>query len=201
VSSFSSRGKLGALKLLQSNVKFQKAFAQLGQDWSMTTELFNCLEEFTCRMYAPQTDICDVNEMRYQLFRLKNGNIDSGQLPPCKDSLHMHSIRANYQAAIWHRSLQANPDVPSPVECHGRELDDDQQLKINWMTGAPAPDAILDFLFCKSKRSCVLPACDCMANGLKCSEACILQTCDNMKEDEQEQELQIDDDNSDSDDN
>ena len=30
------------------------------------------------------------NEVRYQLFRDKKGDLESSQLPPCKDCLHMH---------------------------------------------------------------------------------------------------------------
>ena len=33
---------------------------------------------------ASQTAICDVNDLRYQMFRIKKGDVDSGQLPPCK---------------------------------------------------------------------------------------------------------------------
>ena len=33
---------------------------------------------------ASQTAFCDVNDLRYQMFRIKNGDVDSGQLPPCK---------------------------------------------------------------------------------------------------------------------
>ena len=33
---------------------------------------------------ASQTALCDVNDLRYQMFRIKKGDVDSGQLPPCK---------------------------------------------------------------------------------------------------------------------
>ena len=33
---------------------------------------------------ALQTALCDVNDLRYQMFRVKKGDVDSGQLPPCK---------------------------------------------------------------------------------------------------------------------
>ena len=31
-----------------------------------------------------QTALCDVNDLRYQMFRIKKGDVDSGKLPPCK---------------------------------------------------------------------------------------------------------------------
>ena len=33
---------------------------------------------------ASLTALCDVNDLRYQIFRIKKGDVDSGQLPPCK---------------------------------------------------------------------------------------------------------------------
>ena len=64
----------------------------------MTTELFNCLEEFTCHMYVSQIGICEVNAMRYHDFRMKNGNSDSGQLSPCKNKSPNAICRVSEQA-------------------------------------------------------------------------------------------------------
>ena len=33
---------------------------------------------------ASHTALCDVNDLRYQMFRIKKGDVDSGQLPSCK---------------------------------------------------------------------------------------------------------------------
>ena len=71
----------------------------------------------------------------------------------------MHSLRENYQAAIWRRSFQACPEIPNPIG-HGWELesDHDQQfLTIDWMTDSPAPEAVLVLMFCKYSRGCKLP--------------------------------------------
>lgn len=183
VSAFSGRGKLAALKLLLTHDHFKDAFAKLGEEWQLTDEVLKVLEEFTCRLYVVHSEICHVNEMRYELFRVKDGQVESEQLPPCQDCLHLHAARANYQAAIWHRALQADPSVPSPLECKGWSSDDGELL-ITWMTGAPAPDAVLEFLSCKCKKSCKLSSCQCMANRLPCTQACVLQECENMKDEE-----------------
>ena len=112
--AFAGQGKLKGLKLLQQNQNFQKAFTSLGEHWHVTDDLFDALQEFTCNLYAARTNISCVNELRYQLWRAKKGSVDSGQLPPCEDSLRQHSIRANYQSAIWRHSLVTFPDVPYP---------------------------------------------------------------------------------------
>ena len=49
----------------------------------MQDNLFAILKEFTCQLYMSRTTTTKVNEMRFQLFRAKNGDIQSGQLPPC----------------------------------------------------------------------------------------------------------------------
>ena len=51
VSSFSSHGKRTALKLLIENKKSQDAFARFGQQWTVPDDLFDILQEFTCRLY------------------------------------------------------------------------------------------------------------------------------------------------------
>ena len=65
------------------------------------------------------------------------------------------------------------------------------------MTSAPAPDVVLEFLSCKYKKSCRLPSCQCMANGLKCTQACILQDWGNMNEEEEIGDMQEDSDSDD----
>ena len=158
MSAFSGRGKLGAMKLLMSNTVFQEVFTDLGKDWDVSEATMNVLEEFTCCLYVPKTEIKEVNTFRYQMFRTKKGNIQSSQLPPCQDCLKQHASRACYQAAVWHRSLEQKPHVPNPTN-YVLNLDHNSRLSIKWMTGSAAPDAVLQFLSCKCKSqfvSCVI---------------------------------------------
>lgn len=175
---------LGTFKLLKTDKTYQEAFLELGRSWTVSDELFKKLEEITCHMYVPSTHITDVNLLRYQLFCTRRGEMESSQLPPCKDCLLMHAIRANYQAAIWRRSLQTKPFVPSP-EDHGWSTNEEGELEIKWMSGSPAPDAVLQFLSCRCVRSCKLPDCTCLSNGLKCTNLCKLQTCGNQCSEEE----------------
>ena len=129
---------------------------------------------------APATD--DVNTLRYMLFCAKKGELESNQLPPCADSLQKHCQRANYQARVWRESLTGCPEVPSPVGsgwCLEIEEDGTENLGIDWMNGDPAPKAVLELLSCKCTRSCKLPGCSCMQNGLKCTDMCRLKECQN----------------------
>ena len=51
-SVFKGKGKVGPLKKLQKNPKYQKAFRQLGDDWTVKPEVMADVEAFTCLMYG-----------------------------------------------------------------------------------------------------------------------------------------------------
>ena len=183
VSAFGGKGKVSALKLVMNQEIYQNALSQLGTQWRLSVELFLLLQKFTCDIYASKIDITNVNDLRYQLFRSRKG-IESWQLPPCENCLHLHALRANYQASIWRKCLEQHPDIPSPDD-HGWAIEDGL-LVIKWMTGLPAPEAVLEIIACNCKKECTLPKCECLANGFKCTPACKLQSCDNMVDDQDE---------------
>ena len=80
VSAFGGQGKMKALKLLDANVRYRNAFQTVGQDWEVSPELFDIIQEFTCRMYLSRSTTCDVNSLWYDIFRIKQGKVQSGQL-------------------------------------------------------------------------------------------------------------------------
>ena len=183
VSAFAGHGKLGALKLMRSE-HCQEMFRELGQSWEPSVDILKKLQAFICKLYTSSTTTVDINTARHQLFCARRGELESTQLPPCEDCLFMHTMRANYQAGIWRCSLQQHPLVPSPDK-RGWVRNDDGQLTVEWMRGSPAPDAVLQLLLCKCSRRCKLPECQCMSNGLKCTNLCKLQTCDNQPQEEE----------------
>ena len=124
----------------------------------------------------------DINELRYRLLCLKRGDVESKQLSPCNDKLREHSLWANCQAAVWRRSLERCPDIPSPVGSGW--CTKDGKLVIDWMGDQPAPQAVLEVLSCQCSRSCKLPSCSCVVNGLKCTDMCRLQDCTKKLEDD-----------------
>ena len=128
------------------------------------------LQEFTYLTYTSNPGTKDVNVLRYRLFCARKGELESHQLPPCKDTL----------SAIWRRSLQSSPQIPLLIGS-GWCLKDGK-LTIDWMSGEPAPKAVLELLSCQCKRVCQLPSCTCLANGLHCTDMCRLQECTNQPE-------------------
>ena len=175
VSSFAGIGKVKPLKILRKNDEFQEVFARLGEEWSVTEELFGKLEAFVCALYGAKKGTSDVNELWYALFCAKKGEAQLHQLPLCRECLKKHCQRANYQAAVWKNSLHNN-EVPTPVG-KGWFL---ERLETDWMDGFPAPRAVIELIACTCKKSCDETTCDWILNGLKCLDLSRLTTCSNQ---------------------
>lgn len=185
VSAFAGQGKLKGFKLLcKKEQRFIEAFSKLGRDWVLSNDVDDTIEEFVCQLYAPKCKVKSVDELRYQMFRGKEGQIESFQMPPCKDTLRQHNKRANYQAGIWLRSLETRPIIPDPF-AHGWEKDISGNLCVKWMEGLPAPECVLSFLRCHCKRNCVPETCSCLATQIQCTESCGCKGCTKATVDEE----------------
>ena len=112
VSSFAGKGKWKALQLLFKNNTYVQALMKLGESWTIEDELFEILQLFLCHIYGKKINNIDL--LRYELHCAKGGKVEPEALPPCRSSLRLHVLRANYQAAIRRRSLLANTTIPSP---------------------------------------------------------------------------------------
>lgn len=179
VSSFTGKGKLCCLKIVRRETEYQEMFGQLGQEWDVSEELCGQIEKFTCLMYDSKCSTTSINSCRFKLFCSRRGAMESSQLPPCQDCLLQHLKRANYQTAIWRRSLEPKPNIPDPVNM-GWHIEEGT-LEPLWMTGPPAPTAVLQLLSCKCVRSCKEDECQCAKSGLKCTELSRLANCANWK--------------------
>ncbi|KAG1660201.1 hypothetical protein GQR58_022123 [Nymphon striatum] len=189
VSAFAGQGKVKSIRLITKNKEYREMFCDFGKEWHVTEDMFETIQAFTCSLYCLNTSISDVNKLRYEMFRSRKGDISSGQLPPCKDALKQQTNRANYQAAIWRRSLQNSPEIPSPTNGHGWNV---VEGKLG-LTGAPAPDVVLELMSCKCPRRCN-ENCPCVVNGFSCTLACKLLDCDNMQEEDEHGEDELDSD-------
>ena len=58
--------------------------------------------------------------------------------------------------------------------------EDEPKLVIDWMDVKPAPEAILELLSCNCSKKCEAAKCVCAASGLKCTDMCTLQECENQ---------------------
>ena len=94
------------------------------------------------------------------LFCAKRSEIESHQLPPCKDCLANQPTTKLAVGRGW------------KIEKDGA----DEHLVIHWMDGQPAPQAILDLLACNCSKSVYCR----IVNGLKCTDMCRVPDCENQ---------------------
>ena len=127
------------------------------------------IEQFVCHLYG-RPEQSSVDQARLQLFK------GLEMLPPTKDALELHTIRANYQAKIWLQAdqHQQHIQVSSPVDTSAW-INEEGGLKAVWTRLPPIPIACLELVTCGFKSKCRTVRCYCFSNDIKCSYAC---SCD-----------------------
>ena len=154
----------------------------MGREFAPSAELRNGLYRFVCHLYGFE-ECSDVNAVRYQVFI--SGKYDEELLPPNQDSLNQHISRANYQCYIWRHAVQPVLNLPS-FRDYGWEVDDTGNVLVNWMTLAPAPESLLQFVNCKCRKGCGNKMCSCVKAELKCSDLCKCTDCENKSGDRED---------------
>ena len=128
-SAFAGKGKRTAMKFCKTDPVACDGMATLGRPFDAETIPCSECEGFVRKMYG-EPKVIEVNKCRYISFCAKQGWSQS--LPPCQVALRKHTMRANYQEAIWRQALDANTQIPFP-ESHVW-LIRDGQLDINRMS-------------------------------------------------------------------
>ena len=117
--SFLGREKKNVGKSWERAENLETRLKKKVKEWELTDELFSHLEEFICTLYGYEEK--DVNKVRWLKFRDKhtkqNKVIEMAALPPCKKTLKLQSVWANYLAKMWRSSLQSNTDATNFSGC------------------------------------------------------------------------------------
>ena len=83
VSKFFGKGKSVCWKMMIKSDEFVSVFVSLGQDWYLSDEIKNALENYICKLYGSKKS--DINEARFDIFIQKHGSknkiIDLSILP------------------------------------------------------------------------------------------------------------------------
>ena len=108
------------------------AMANVGTSKQVTEDVIHACEEFVCKLHGSSQTVKYVNKLRHHLFTKKNTR--SQLLPPNLDSLTLHVKRANFQAYIWRKSLEATPEIPSPVGMGWKMVNNDLIINGNIYT-------------------------------------------------------------------
>ena len=119
-------------------------FSGIGLTTDLTEEQLDVLQEFVCDIYGHK-GTC-TNDLRFKLYCSKQGKLEAKSIPPCLDSLKLHSRRATFQAFVWRQCLLPKSIIRSPLD-HGWEMVEDE-IAIKWKTVKPAPEEVLALIFC-----------------------------------------------------
>ncbi len=147
--------------------KHQDTFKHFGEQWNISNDLINVLEEFVCLMYGFQRTT-NINDVRSAMLKKmvvnkidkiqKCSNIDLSKLPPCKRSRVPHCRRANYRAAQFKCAQLNYPETPHH-KGHGW-IPTNESISINenvatinehvlgpvWLEGPILPDRLIDLV-------------------------------------------------------
>ncbi len=146
----------------------------------------NILQKYVCHIYG-QKGSPNVNDARYKMFKL--GKCTEDTLPHNLDSLSQHIVRVNYEAYVRKKATSSIINAPSPIGFGWVMTGED--IEIQWSTLEAAPDSILECVICKCKSGCKTKRCSCIKNGLRCTDLCQCNTCENggeYEENEDEEE-------------
>jgi len=167
-SQFTGIGKRTAWKVFQQCPHLLHNF---GEDEVPSPATLSSAEQFVCKLYDPKSTSNSIHVVRCALFRKVKANVDA--LPPTRDALSLHIMRAHYQTKVWKQSLVTHPQLPSPINC-GWHMKDGM-LVPQLLTKEPIQARCLDLMTCGCKESgsqCSTRHCRCRRSGIYCSGAC-----------------------------
>ena len=117
-SAFKGIGKIRPIKLLMSSQQYCEAFTKLGETSSVSDDVCNSLDSFTCALYG-KSRVNKVDVLRHTKISdlcpdggLPSKTVDFTSFPPCRRSLDEHIKRVNFQVGIWKLVLELNPELP-----------------------------------------------------------------------------------------
>jgi len=131
-------------------------------------------EEFVRHLYGTPKEQT-INHTRLQLFGKAKKGLE--MLPPTRDALDRHAIRANYQTNIWLQANKEHIDVPPVVAtnaCKRGAVLDSILVKI-----PPISDAWVKLVTCSCKPKCKTSRCSCFKKNMQCPAGCDVVGCRN----------------------
>ena len=175
------KGKLSYWKVFEAASDEQLvAFAELGKNPEITSDIVDQIEQYTCKIYQFNTKSSSLAELRWSMFTTKQAIGE--RLPPTRDSLIPAVKRANFQSLIWAQDEKPKPVIPSP-QGYGWSIEDGQLVPVKCEISC-APESLLELVKCSCVKSKCRPPCRCLSNNIPCTEMCACKSdednCDNV---------------------
>lgn len=174
MSSFAGHGKKSAWNTWNANPQNQSEFTKTFLSLSMppvdySPHNLQVVEQFVIQMFDKSSTCSSVNDLRRILFSQSKTTME--RLPPTKDALNQHALRAIHQSAnIWGHSIDKHIETVDP-ENWGWERNDDGTFHPKWMTILDAAKSCLEISKCGCKN-CTPNRCSCKKTSMKCTSLC-----------------------------
>ena len=144
--AFNGIGKRKWLNIVKGNEEYCNALGLLGESLQIEDHLFDMTESMLCQAYR-FLNKRNVNDVRYEKFCRKKSR-ETFKIPPTKDDLHQRVKRANYEAFVWKKALEANQEI-SESDQHGWSVIDETMSMCQYvLQQVPCTD------ICKRKGEC-----------------------------------------------
>ena len=112
---------------------------------------------------ASHTALCDVNDLRYQMFRIKKWDVDSCQLPPYKFKVPLCFMLCGPIIKKMILKIYFEPKKNcNSQEGHGWMIEDGQLL----FDRMSDPLVVMELIVCKCNGMCKCPECQWFSNSL-----------------------------------
>ena len=142
------------IKLLTRDTQVLDCFVNFGDSISFDEAVMAEVEKGVCKLYGCKS-ASNVNAARHTLFR--SSALIGRQLPPTRDALRLHIMRAWYQVTIWKKALEPLDEAPDPTS-FGRHKEGDGLIPV-WMTDDNLSENLAALTRCSCKTGCTRSAC------------------------------------------
>ena len=199
VSSLYGIGKKKMIKIIQD--KGAMSYEDL-QDVGVRNlqSVEKASEKFVCDLYGGKGNReYDINKLRAKHSKLKSASL--ARLPPCRETLKQHVLRADWQTRVWLCSTTTKPDIPSPRPIGHGWSQADGGIVPHVFDGGTASEVMEELLCACSGRTPVCMECACSRDRLPCTELCSCHAEEKCHQNVLNLDMDSDDDSDDNSDN
>jgi len=130
----------------------------------VTETIQSAIAIFVCAAYCPKgIQITNIPELRWYLFGKHMA--ESVKVPPTTGALNQHILRVHLQARIREQDSKAQQVFLDPLQ-NGYHRNTGRLLTPTNTDIPPAPNAIMELVWCQCSGNCSSQSCSCKHNHL-----------------------------------
>ncbi|KAJ8685596.1 hypothetical protein QAD02_021389 [Eretmocerus hayati] len=173
VSSIFGKGKNAIVKLFQNKPELVPLATPFNQENASVDTLVKNGTKIMARLYDPQGETDDLDEMRYKYFKSKTTKLSFKleTLPPTRKATKQHILRTFLQIQLWHGNSTITAKdfgwfeymTPTGVRCLKPVYVEDNIM---------IPPTLMQQIFCGCETGCSKKICKCVRLGVPCTDLC-----------------------------